>query len=293
LDFGHMLRTLRLSAGMGLRELSRVIDVSPTYMSLVENGKQAPPNAARVAQIEDALRVPPGSLMSLIDGLGADATMFVREVPETMDFLGVAEKNSMSSTDFMELTGFLNVFGWDWMRKSLRQTNAAAELLEDSRGRRAGGPYVWPFLREEIIFDVSDVKEKEGFLRKAVAVMAARNGEMDEGAVLDKLLERERVTSTGIGDGVAIPHAFLPELDHMIVALARIHDGLDFDAIDGRPVRLALLLVGPRSAENMHLRLLARIAKLLSHKSFMNSLLDAPGPGEIISIFRAAEMRIP
>ena len=293
MDFGHMLRTLRLSAGMGLRELSRVIDVSPTYMSLVENGKQAPPNAARVAQIEDALRVPPGSLMSLIDGLGADATMFVREVPETMDFLDVAEKNSMSSTDFMELTGFLNAFGWDWMRESLRHTNAAAELLEDSRIRQAGGPYVWPFLREEIIFDVSDVKEKEGFLRKAVAVMAARNGEMDEGAVLDKLLERERVTSTGIGDGVAIPHAFLPELDRMIVALARIHDGLDFDAIDGRPVRLALLLVGPRSAENMHLRLLARIAKLLSHKSFMNSLLDAPGPGEIISIFRAAETRIP
>ena len=262
-------------------------------MSLVENGKQAPPNAARVAQIEDALRVPPGSLMSLIDGLGADATMFVREVPETMDFLDVAEKNSMSSTDFMELTGFLNAFGWNWMRESLRQTNAAAELLEDSRIRQAGGPYVWPFLREEIIFDVSDVKEKEGFLRKAVAVMAARNGEMDEGAVLDKLLERERVTSTGIGDGVAIPHAFLPELDHMIVALARIHDGLDFDAIDGRPVRLALLLVGPRSAENLHLRLLARIARLLSHKSFMNSLLDAPGPGEIISIFRAAETRIP
>ncbi len=118
MDFGHMLKTLRLSAKIGLRELSRTINVSPTYLSLVENGKQPPPSAVRIAQIEDALKVPSGYLLSLTDGLDADVSLFVQEVPEATDFLTVAKKNSMVSADFMELTGFLNTHGWARMRQT-------------------------------------------------------------------------------------------------------------------------------------------------------------------------------
>jgi PTS system nitrogen regulatory IIA component len=110
---------------------------------------------------------------------------------------------------------------------------------------------------------------------------------------LAELLEREAKTGSGIGGGVAVPHAYLEELKTMIVAFVRIPDGLDFDATDGKPVNLAVALLGPRSAENLHLRLLARIAKLLSYKSFRNRLLEASGPAEIISIFREAESGIP
>ncbi len=294
MNFGHMLKTLRLSAGIGLRELSRDIEVSPTYLSLVENGKQAPPSADRVAQIERALQVPSGSLMSLTNGFGSEVALFVKEVPEAVDFLSVAKRNSMKSADFMELTGFLNAFGWDRICRALREADVAWPISSDDSCRGPGsGPYLWPFLDEELIFEIVDATGKEEFLRSAVAGMTARCDDLDEDAVIDALLERERVTSTGIGGGVAIPHAYLPDLDRMIVALARLPQGLEFDSIDGLPVRVALLLIGPRSAENLHLRLLARIARLLSHKNFLKSVLEASVRGEIISIFREAEMRIP
>jgi len=294
LNFGSMLRTLRLSAGISLRELSRNIDVSPTYLSLVENAKQAPPNAVRIAQIEQALQVPSGSLTALTDGLGAATAEFVRGVPEAMDFLDVAKVESMTSADFMELTGFLNEFGWERIRLVLKGTTATApRAREDSHGRGADGFFLWPFLSEELIFDAVEDGEKEDFLRRASALMAVHNDGINEDALLMRLLERENVSSTGIGGGIAIPHAFLPELDRMVVALARMPQGLDFDSVDGRPVCMALFLVGPKSSENLHLKLLARTAKLLSHKNFLASLLEASGPGEIISIFRAAEMGIP
>lgn len=294
MDFGRMLKTLRVSAGIGLRELSRTIDVSPTYLSLVENGKQAPPNAARIAQIEKALKVPIGCLNSLTSGLATDTVMYVEEVPESVDFLEVAKRNSMKSADFMELTGFLNTYGWEAMKQMLEYARSEdIDFCSEVRNGAVSGPYVWPFLREELFFDVVEPMDKNDFLNDVVSRIAERTDEFDKEAVLARLLEREKATSTGIGDGVAVPHAYLAELDKMIVAFARIPQGLDFDAIDGMPVHMVFLLVGPPSAENLHLRLLARFAKLLSYKSVRNRLRDAPEPGEIISTFKAAELGIP
>jgi mannitol/fructose-specific phosphotransferase system IIA component (Ntr-type) len=289
-----MLKTLRLSAGVGLRELSRRIDVSPTYLSLVENGKQPPPNAARIAQIEKALETPRGCLDSLTCGLGADMANYVEEMPEAIDFLEVARRNTMAPADFMELTRFLNVYGWEPMRRMLD----SARVKERARGRgpsdrTVSGPCVWGFLREELIFDMFGVDGKEEFLDKLLGLVAERTCAFSKEVALAELIKRERFSSTGIGTGVAVPHLYLPEVDRMIVALARIPDGLDFDSVDGLPVRIALLLIGPRSDENMHLRLLARIARLLSYKSFHRRLLEADGATEIVSIFREAELGIP
>lgn len=107
------------------------------------------------------------------------------------------------------------------------------------------------------------------------------------------LLKREEIASTGIGNGVAVPHAYSSGLDRMILAFFRIPEGLEFDAVDRQPVHLAFILAGPRSSENLHLKLLARIAKLFSHNSFYENILEAPGKKKIISIFKSAEMRIP
>ncbi len=289
-----MLKTLRLSAGVGLRELSRRIDVSPTYLSLVENGKQAPPNATRIAQIEQALEAPRGYLDSLTCGLCADMTRYVEEMPEAIDFLKVARRNTMAPADFMELTRFLSAYGWESMKQLL--DSAKAKEGERARGpsdHTVSGPCVWGFLRKELIFDVYGVEGKEDFLDRLLGMVAERTGSFSKEEALAELIEHERFSSTGIGTGVAVPHLYLPGIDRMIVALARIPDGLDFDSVDGIPVRIAFLLLGPRSGENLHLRLLARIAKLLSYKSFHGRLLEADGADEIVSIFREAELGIP
>ncbi len=200
----------------------------------------------------------------------------------------------MTSADFMELTGYLNTYGWMCLKQTLEQNGSAQpESAANSRSHSTAGPCVWPFLSEEFIFDIAGAKEKASFLEEAVSRISSQNESLEARVLLGQLLERERVASTGIGHGVAIPHAYVSGLNRMIVALLRIPDGLDFEAIDGEPVYLALLLAGSRSAENMHLKLLARIAKLLSHKTFCDSVLGASNSREIISLFRAAEMRIP
>jgi PTS system nitrogen regulatory IIA component len=294
MQFGYVLKTLRLSAGIGLRELSRTIDVSPTYVSLVENGKQPPPNASRITQIEEALNVPPGYLQSIGHGITADLSLFLQQTPEVADFLHIAKKNSMGSADFMDLTGFLSLYGWKGLKEALGETgDQSVTPISTFMNNIVINPYVWSFLDEKLILDVSGVKGKKSFLAEVADRMADQLDGLQSDLILTELLKRENVASTGIGNGIALPHACLPNFNRIVVALARIREGLDFDAIDGKPVYLAMFLLGPCSFENVHLQLLARTAKLLGNSIFYRSVLGASDPGEIISLFKATEMRIP
>jgi len=293
-DFGYMLRTLRVSADIGLRELSRMVDISPTYLSLIENGKQAPPNAVRITKIEEALNVPPGSLLCVAQCYKSDINTFFETVPEAVDFLNVARESAMSSSDFMDLTAFLSFFGRDKLRGILQAAAAQDSGSPASAPPRSKEvPYIWPFLKENLIFDVSATDGKESFIRDIVSRIAGGNDGLDVEKLLSELLDREALATTGIGHGIAVPHAYFDELDHTLVSFTRIPGGLDFDAIDGKPVFMALLMAGPHADGNLHLRLLARVAKLMHHKHFCDSILNAPGAADIISIFRLAEMRIP
>jgi len=89
------------------------------------------------------------------------------------------------------------------------------------------------------------------------------------------LREREALQSTGIGDGVAIPHGALAELDHQRAALLVVPDGLDFDAIDGQKVNILFAVISPKRATGEHLKTLARISRLLRNRSFREQLLAA------------------
>jgi len=294
MHFGHMLRTLRLSAGISLRELARAINVSPTYLSFVENGKQPAPSSARIAQIEEALNMPAGYLMSLKHGLNSNVALFVEQVPEVADFLSMARENSMNSTDFMQLTGVLNAYGWEKMKQALEETMWVSEEHDGAaRSRMIEAPYIWPYLKEEFIFDLTGIRDKKSFFEEVSVRIADHIEGLEAETVLQELLERESMASTGIGGGLAVPHAYVCGLNQMVVAFVRTPEGIDFDGIDGEPVYMTILLMGPRSAENLHLKLLARIAKLLSHDTFCRNISEVSSPQEIISTFRAAEMRIP
>jgi len=98
------------------------------------------------------------------------------------------------------------------------------------------------------------------------------------------LLERERLGSTGIGDGVAIPHGKVPGISDPVISFGRSLDGLDFDSMDGQPVHLFFLLVAPEDSANIHLKALAKIAKILKNISFRNQLIEAKTREEIYKI---------
>ncbi len=106
------------------------------------------------------------------------------------------------------------------------------------------------------------VTSKKQILQE-MAARAANVSSMPEREIFDTLLERERLGTTGVGRGIAIPHGKLPELDQIHAVFARLAKPVDFDAIDDEPVDLIFLLLAPESAGADHLKALARVSRLL------------------------------
>ncbi len=103
--------------------------------------------------------------------------------------------------------------------------------------------------------------------------------------ILELLKEREGQVSTGIGSGVAIPHAFSDSVDHVVAAFGRSSEGVDFEAIDNSPVNLVMLLIVPETQHNMHLQTLAAIAKMFHNCSIRQQLHDADTIEQVLDIF--------
>ncbi len=114
----------------------------------------------------------------------------------------------------------------------------------------------------------------------------------DAADLTTRLLEREKLGCTGLGNGLAIPHCKLAGLENVVVAVGVVPDGVDFQAIDGRPVRLVLLVLSPADAPAGHLQALARISRLVKTPGVTEAILSSGTPDEVARALRAAEQRI-
>lgn len=103
------------------------------------------------------------------------------------------------------------------------------------------------------------------------------------------VFEREEIMSTGVGKGLAIPHAKTKAVSENHAAFALLKDPLDFDSIDKEPVRLVFLLVGPESRNSQHIKLLSRISRLMNSGSFREKILACNSTEEILEAFRMEE----
>ena len=131
-------------------------------------------------------------------------------------------------------------------------------------------------------------RTKPDLLRELVEL--ATNGDPALGAaVLAAVHEREKVLSTGIGDGIAIPHGRTPHVRELVVAAGAVREPLEFDALDGAPVRIFFLLVGPDSDASAHIRALSRIARLLRGQALRDALASATSGDEFVRAIRDAE----
>ena len=98
------------------------------------------------------------------------------------------------------------------------------------------------------------------------------------------LMDRERLGSTGIGDGIGIPHGKLKGIDSLVIGFGMSKNGVDFESIDNRPTHLFFLIITPEESTGLHLKLLAQISKLLKNESFREKLMNATDKNEIFSI---------
>ena len=126
--------------------------------------------------------------------------------------------------------------------------------------------------------------KKVEVLAEMVDLLRRVQPDLDARELLAVLIEREELGSTGIGDGVAIPHGKLKGLDRLLMAFGRKKDGVDFDSMDNRPAHLFFLLLAPESEATLHLKALARISKLLRKEDIRRQLRDAPDPAALLRI---------
>ena len=126
--------------------------------------------------------------------------------------------------------------------------------------------------------------DKRGVLEELAGAISNHEPSIDEGDLVSVLLERERLGTTGIGDGVAIPHGKLSNIRHPIISFGRSKNGLDFDSIDGQPAHLFCLLIAPENSSGIHLQVLARIAKVLKSSALRKRLMAAGTRKELYKV---------
>jgi PTS system nitrogen regulatory IIA component len=136
-------------------------------------------------------------------------------------------------------------------------------------------------VKDAVILDLG-VQTKRGVLAEMAAALAKVEPRIEADRLLEVLLEREALQSTGIGEGVAIPHGKMPGLDRLVAAFARSSEGVDFESIDGQPTHHFFLLVVPEHSGGQYLKALARISRFFRNAAFRQRLVDAESLEEVI-----------
>lgn len=135
-------------------------------------------------------------------------------------------------------------------------------------------------------------RDKRGVIEELVdLLMHSSNVVTDKNGIIKAVWEREELMSTGIGQGVGIPHAKTNAVDRLYAVFGRSEAGIDFAALDSRPVHLFFLLVAPEDQSGPHVKALARISRLLKQSYFRQALLESRKPQEVLTIIREEELK--
>jgi PTS system nitrogen regulatory IIA component len=138
--------------------------------------------------------------------------------------------------------------------------------------------------RKEHIIEGLKSKTKEDVLAELSGLFLQDNVQYSHENIIKTLLEREKLGSTGIGDGIAIPHGKLADLHELIVSFGRSREGIEFNAMDGKPAHLFFLLMAPENSAGQHLKALAKISKMLKDNTFRKNLMEAKSKDELYSL---------
>lgn len=149
------------------------------------------------------------------------------------------------------------------------------------------------FLDEKhIVIDLGPCN-KNSALNRLVEKASEVIHEIEKQSLLQVIMDREELGSTGIGGGVAIPHGRLSELKRMAIFIGKSKEGVDFDAIDNAPVNIIFLLLAPDDSATIYLKVLARVSKMLKKEGTMEKLLNVDTKKEMLKIIDEIDDRYP
>ena len=146
-------------------------------------------------------------------------------------------------------------------------------------------------LREDLISVDLQAADKESVIEELVGILVKAGGAKDRDAVIKAVHDREELMSTGIGQGIGIPHAKTEAVERLVAVFGKSERGVDFNALDNKPVHIFFLLLSPEDQSGPHVKVLARISRLLKHSDFRQALLDAKSSKEVMDIIREEELK--
>ncbi len=145
------------------------------------------------------------------------------------------------------------------------------------------------YLKPEVIMMQLKQQEKIAVLKELAEYLVENKLVKDGDEFINALAKRENLESTGIGNGIAIPHARTNAVDNLILAFARSPEGVDFSAIDGKPSHLIFLIASPEHKKSEYIMALAKLSRLLRREAVRKMLMDAQSPEEILKIIQENE----
>ena len=141
------------------------------------------------------------------------------------------------------------------------------------------------FYSENIKIDLV-LADKESLLETIIEDLDSRGHIKDKSRVVEDVTEREKVMSTGIGNGVAIPHAYTDGVESLVAGFYRTSEPVDFDALDKKEVDLFFIILGPKESRRDHIKVLAKISRLLNHGDFREDLRTASDADAVLGVFK-------
>ncbi|MBI1785787.1 PTS sugar transporter subunit IIA [Candidatus Sumerlaeota bacterium] len=144
-------------------------------------------------------------------------------------------------------------------------------------------------IRPERVIDLKATTKREA-LKELAGLLAGDPNITDPGIFLDAIFKREELVSTGVGLGVAIPHVKIPEVKDYVIAVGRKVEGIEFDSLDGQPVRLIFMIGASEHQTRDFVKMLARVMRLLKNGAVRVALLEAELPGPFIEVIRRDDL---
>jgi PTS system nitrogen regulatory IIA component len=144
-------------------------------------------------------------------------------------------------------------------------------------------------LEPGLVLSALAARDKINVIGELAQVVSHHHPEIDHGRLVQALEDREKLNSTALGEGVAIPHGKLAGVKRVVAAFGRSPAGVDFTSLDGKPTHLFFLLVAPEDSAGAHLKALARISRLLKDETFRARLMQAPDAAALYETIRTED----
>lgn len=142
------------------------------------------------------------------------------------------------------------------------------------------------YLTSDLVIAELVETNKDATLKRLAAGVTGVFSELSDEKIITVLSDREALGSTGIGNGIAIPHGKMAELEKIIVLFARSREGVEFASVDGQPAHLFFLLLAPENSAGTHLKILAQISRILKNREFCDKLLNASDGLSLFNMIR-------